>query len=201
MPESQTTIDRLLEALHGRSPVEVAGWATAAMGAVLLAVGIALERQGADVGASVRSLGVILLVAALGVWLFGDARRRRAVIGGVAGAVGGYMRASAHWELSNRVGVAAMLIGLILLAPALVASVLFGTSLGVAIIAPGIVLFWGGLALMVWAWFRRHREWQEWRDWQRWQQGGGWGWGRRRGRGRGWGRGRGPRGRGGRWRP
>ena len=127
----------------------------AATGAILVATGIALEGQGVGGGAAVRTLGGILLLAGLGVLLFGEPRRRAASIEGAKHMVARYMAATGHWRWPNRVGVAGMAVGLLLLVPALIVQILFGTLFATAIIAPGIVCFWAGLAMVVYARFRR----------------------------------------------
>ncbi len=147
--------DRLGRRLRELRPSDAAGAAGAVIGAVLVASGSALEGQGVATGTAVRTLGGVLLLAGLAVVLLGEPRRRAASADAARRLVARYMAATGHWRWPNRVGVAAMVVGLLLLAPALVAQVLFGTVFGAMIVAPGIVVFWGGVALIVYARFRR----------------------------------------------
>ena len=64
---------------------------------------------------------------------------------------GEYRAATAHWRWEDQLGLAAVLIGLVLLVPALVLQSLFGALVGAVVIAPGILLFWGGVALFIYA--------------------------------------------------
>ena len=151
-------MDRLLRSLRELQPSAAAGAVGAvgaAIGFVLVAVGIALEEQGAGVGAAVRPLGGVLLLGGLGLVLFWESRRRNAAIGSALRIGKRYRAATVHWRWPDRAGVAAVAIGLGLLAPALVVQVLFGTIFGVIVIAPGIMVFWGGVALVIYARFQR----------------------------------------------
>ncbi len=146
---------RLLAALRGQSPTDALGSAAAAAGIVLVALGIVLREAGVDFGAAVRTLGGLLLLGGLAAVLLWEPRRRAAVIGAARRIAEWYMASTAAWRWPDRVGLAAMAIGLALLPPALVVQIIFGTVFGVMVIAPGIVLFWAGAALLVYG--RLHR--------------------------------------------
>ncbi len=146
---------RLRKALRELSPSDTLGSAGAATGIILVAFGILLQESGVGFGATIRTLGGVLLLGGLGAVLFGESRRRAAVIGAARRIVERYMAATAAWRWPDRMGLAGMLIGLILLAPALVLQIIFWTAIGVIVIAPGIVLFWVGVALLVYGRFYR----------------------------------------------
>ena len=128
---------------------DVLGAAAAVVGVVLVASGVALQESSAAVGGAVRVLGGVLLLSGLGTLLLGKPHRRRAVIRASRLAATLYRARTARWRRTDRVGLAAAAIGLILLAPALVLQILFGTIFGTIVIVPGIVLFWGGVALLL----------------------------------------------------
>lgn len=134
---------------------DAAGVAGALIGAILVAVGLTLQEQDVSVGATVRTLGGILLLGGVGVLLFGTSQRRRASNNWARRIIARYMAATERWRWPNRAGVAGVAIGLLLLPPALVAQVLFGTVVATVIIAPGIVVFWVGVAFIIYAWFQR----------------------------------------------
>ena len=146
-------MDRLLTALVRTTAG--AGTAGGAVGAVLVAAGVALEEEGADAGGAVRTLGGVLFLGGLGLVLFGGSVRRAALIGATRRMAGRYLAATVGWRWTDRAGVAGVALGLVMLAPAVVVQFLFGSVFGALVIAPGIVLFWGGVALIVYARFRR----------------------------------------------
>ena len=149
---------KLFAALQRLSPVEGLGLACAGVGIVLVALGILLqERSGVELGGTVRVMGGVLLLGGLAVALFWEPRRRAAAIGAAIRIAEGYMARTAGWDWPYRLGLAGVLIGLALLVPALVLQIIFGTIFGAVVIAPGIVLFWAGVALLAYGWFRRRR--------------------------------------------
>ena len=146
--------DKLLAALQEQSPTDTLGSAAAAIGIMLVASGIFLQESGVVFGATIRTLGGVLLLGGLGAVPFVESRRRAAVIGAARRIVERYMAATVTWRWPNRMGLAGVAIGVILLAPALVLQAIFGAG-GAIVIAPGIVLFWGGVVFMVYGWFHR----------------------------------------------
>ena len=151
--------DKLLAALQEQSPTDALGLAAAAIGIMLVASGIFLQESGVVFGATIRTLGGVLLLGGLGAVLFVGSRR-----GGLRllarRIVERYMAATVTWHWPNRMGLAGVAIGVILLAPALVLQAIFGAG-GAIVIAPGIVLFWAGVALLVYGCFhRRNAAWK-----------------------------------------
>ena len=147
---------KLLKALRELSPSDTLGSAGVATGIVLVVFGIVLqESSGVGFGATIRSMGGVFLLGGLGAVLFVESRRRAAAIGAARCLGARYMAMTANWGWPDRVGMAGVAIGLVLLAPALVLQIIFGTPFGAIVIAPGIVLFWSGIALLVYGRFHR----------------------------------------------
>ncbi len=143
------TAFKLLAALREQSPSDILGLVAAAIGIILVVSGIALQNDvGVGFGATIRSIGGMLLLGGLGAVLFVASRRRAAVIGAARNIVERYMAATVTWYWPNRMGLAGVAIGLILLAPALVLQLIFGSVFGAIVMVPGIVLFWVGVALL-----------------------------------------------------
>ena len=139
------------------TPSDRAAWAAIAAGAVLVAAGEVLEaRYGHDYGAAIRALGGMALIAGLLVMGFWEPRRRAAVIGRLRGIAEAYWARTADWRMGDRLGLAGIVIGLGLAAPAIALQLLFRQALPVMI--PALVLFWGGIALIAWERYRRGRE-------------------------------------------
>ena len=132
------------------------GSAAAATGIILVAFGIVLqEYSGVGFGATIRTLGGALFLGGLGTVLFGEPRRRAAVAAAARCTVERYMAATVRWRWTDRIGLAGVAVGLVLLAPALVLQIIFGSVFGAIVITPGIVLFWVGVALLVYGRFHR----------------------------------------------
>ena len=149
-------VDRLLAALRKSRPTDTLGSTVAAVGIILIVFGIVLqENQGVGFGAAIRALGGLLLLGGLAAILFGESRRRPAVIGAARRIPQRYVASTAGWRWQDRYGLAGVLIGLALLAPALVMQILFGTIFGVIVVSPGLVLFGAGVALLVYGRFNR----------------------------------------------
>ena len=145
---------KLLAALQKSSPTDMLGAGAAAVGVILVVFGIVLqENQGVDFGATIRALGGVLLLGGLAAVLFWESHRRAAVIGAARRIAGRYMAATADWRWPDRVGMAGVVVGLVLPVPALVFQILFGTAFGVMFITPGIMLFWCGIAFLVYGRF------------------------------------------------
>ena len=151
----QKMTDKLLATLREQSPSDTLGAAAAVIGIILVASGIFLQDSGVAVGATIRTLGGVLLLGGLGAVLFVEPRRRAAVIGAWQRIVKRYVAATVTWHWPDRLGLASVGVGLVLLAPALVLQIIFGNVFGAIVIAPGIVLFWVGVALLVYGRFHR----------------------------------------------
>ncbi len=148
--------DKLFAALREQSPSDILGSVAAAIGIILVVSGIVLQdNYGVGFGATIRSMGGVLLLGGLGAVLFVESRRRAAIIGAARRIVERYMAATVTWHWPNRMGLAGVAIGLVLLAPALVLQIIFGSSFGAIVMAPGIVLFWFGVALLIYGWLHR----------------------------------------------
>ena len=152
----QKMTDKLLAALREQSPTDTLGSAGVAIGIILVTTGFVLQESfDAGFGGEIRMLGGVLFLSGLGAVLFGESRRRTAMIHAARRTVERYMAATARWLWPNRMGLAGMALGLVLLAPALVLQIIFGTVFGAIVVAPGIVLFWCGIALLVYGLLRR----------------------------------------------
>ena len=150
MPSPKDAPPRLIETLREARPADLLGWAATAVGLVLVAVGIILEEnRGVSFGATIRVLGGLLLLGGLGAVLFGESRRRAAVIGAARRAAKRYLDATDRWRWTDRWGVAGVAVGLVMVAPAVAAQIIFGDPFGVLVVAPGLVLFWGGVVLLL----------------------------------------------------
>ena len=147
---------KVLTALRESRSTDTLGAAGAVIGIILVVFGIALqENSGVGFGATIRALGGVLFLSGLGVVLFWEPHRRSAVIGAARRVAERYMASTAGWRWSDRMGLAGVAIGLILLVPALVLQIFFGTAFGVVVISPGILVFWVGLALLIYGRFYR----------------------------------------------
>ena len=149
-------VDKLFVALQEQSPSDILGSVAAAIGIILVVSGIVLQdNYGVGFGVTIRSMGGVLLLGGLGAVLFVESRRRAAIIGAARRIVERYMAATVTWHWPNRMGLAGVAIGLVLLAPALVLQIIFGSSFGAIVMAPGIALFWIGVALLVYGFLLR----------------------------------------------
>ncbi len=148
--------DKLLAALREQRQSDILGSVAAVIGIILVVSGIALQdNYGVGFGATIRSMGGVLLLGGLGTVLFVESRRRAAAIGAARRIVERYMAVSVAWHWPNRMGLAGVAIGLVLLAPALVLQIIFGSPFGAIVMAPGIVIFWFGVALLIYGWLNR----------------------------------------------
>ena len=147
--------DRLLKLLRESRSTDALGASAAVAGLILAALGIFLHESGVGFGVAIRALGGVLLLGGLGAVLLVEPRRRAAIIVAGRRIAGRYEASTADWRWPDRYGLAGVLIGLALLAPALVTQILFGTLFGVIVIAPGLVLFLAGVALIVYGRFYR----------------------------------------------
>ena len=127
------------------------GPAAVAVGIVLVALGLILEDASVEVGSAVRTLGGILFLCGLAAVLFGNPRRRAATIVAARRVGAGYAARTARWRWPDRVGLAAVAIGLVLIVPALVLQISFGNGAVVAL--PAVILFWSGVGLLIYGRF------------------------------------------------
>ena len=131
--------------------VERTGPAAVAIGTVLVALGLVLEESSAGLGSAVRTLGGILFLCGLAAVLFGNPHRRAATTG-IAKRIGArYLARTANWRWPDRVGLAAVAIGLALIIPSLVLQISFGNGAVVAL--PAVILFWSGVGLLIYGRF------------------------------------------------
>lgn len=147
--------DKLVRALRDARPTDTLGAAATVIGIILVVSGIVLQKDhGVALGATVRTLGGALLLGGVGAVLFGESRRRAAIIAVARRIAERYMAATAHWRWTSRWGLAGVATGLILLVPALAMEIIFG-SYGAAFIATGFLIFGGGVNLLVFGVFYR----------------------------------------------
>ena len=145
-------MDKFLTMLRDGRAADAIGLAGVVVGVVFVAVGSVLPESS---GPAVRTLGGLLFLGGLAALLFGEPRRRAKIIASARRAVDNYMARTADWIWPNRVGLAGVAIGLILIVPAVILQALFGSVFGAIVIVPGLVLFWGGVALLIYGRFYR----------------------------------------------
>ena len=150
-PLSNKELDKLLAAL-GASLANRLGLAGIVVGIVFFVLGSVLE---GIYGPAIRSLGGVILLAGLGILLFGEPRRRAAVIASARRVVDDYKNRTAHWRWPDRMGLAGVAIGLLLLVPAVFMGILFGAIGGTLVMWPALVFFWGGAVLLIYGRFYR----------------------------------------------
>ena len=131
------------------------GSGAVAVGIVLVAIDLILQSQLEDFTTVFRVIGGVLFLIGIGMLLFGNEHRRRAISSQSRRVTARYMARSAGWGRPFRYGVAATVIGLILIVPALFLQFLFGNSFGVGILA--ILVFCSGIALIVYGVYLRRR--------------------------------------------
>ena len=154
MPLSEDRRSKVPMVRRNPKPTDTLGSAGVAIGIILVAVGMILEENlGVGVGAAIRTLGGVLFLSGLAAIVLWEHRRRAVLVGSSKRMVARYMDMSANWAWPDRVGLAAVAIGLILVVPALVLQILFRG--GVAIGLPAIILFWSGVALLIYGRFYR----------------------------------------------
>ena len=132
------------------------GAAGVAFGIVLVALGWILEEGSVGIGGAIRILGGILLLAGLATVVFGDSRRRAVATGMSKRIVARYMSKTAHWSWPDRVGLAGVVVGLALIVPAVVLQVIFRN--GAVVAGPAALLFWIGIALLIYGRFHGRGE-------------------------------------------
>lgn len=149
----KTNIAKMFASLRERRSAGSLGPAGAVLGILLVALGWILEEQSVGAGAAVRTLGGILFLCGLGIFVFGDPRRRSAAIGAAERTYARYMNRTAHWSWPDRWGLAGVVIGLALVVPAIILQIIFRN--GVVIAAPAVLLFWIGVFLLIYGRFHR----------------------------------------------
>ena len=127
------------------------GSAGAAIGVILVALGLILQEYFDGIGTAIRTLGGVLLLCGFAAVVFGESRRRAVVFGAWRRIGARYMAVTARWGWPDRVGLAGVAIGAALVAPALVLQIIFGNSL--VVIVPAVILFWSGVGLLIYGRF------------------------------------------------
>ena len=127
------------------------GSAAVAVGIVLVALGWILEEESIGAGAPIRTLGGIALLAGLAAVVFGDSRRRAVAVGRSKRIGERYLARTASWGWPDRVGLAGVIVGAALVAPALVLQIVFRN--GAIIALPAVMIFWGGVFLLIYGRF------------------------------------------------
>ncbi len=128
------------------SPASLAP-AAVAFGLVLVTLGWILEEESVGIGTGVRVLGGVVFLAGLATVVFGDSRRRTAVIGMSKGILSKYLSRTAHCAWPDRAGLAGVAIGVALITPAVVFQILFRN--GVVVAGLAVILFWVGILLLI----------------------------------------------------
>ncbi len=145
---------KLLTALRKSRPADTLGSAGVAIGIILVAVGMIMEENlSLVIGAATRTLGGLLFLGGLAAIVLLKPRRRDVLFGTSKRMAARYVDMSAGWAWPDRLGLAAVAIGLILVVPALVLQILFRG--GAAIAIPAAILFWSGVGLLIYGRFYR----------------------------------------------
>ncbi len=151
----RTGVPKLLRGIREASPADMLGASGVASGIVLVVFGIVLQDDyGVGFGATIRAMGGVLLLSGLGALLFVESRRRAAAIGAARSIIQGYRVVTVRWRWTNRMGLAGVVIGALLLVLALFLQIIFEAG-GAMVMLPGIVLFGGGVALLAYGWLNR----------------------------------------------
>ena len=127
-----------------------------AFGIVLVALGWILEGQAIGMGGAIRTMGGVLFLGGLGIVVFGDSRRRAAAIGMSKRICSRYMSETAHWSWPDRAGLGGVAIGIALVVPAVILQIIFRN--GALVAGPAILIFWGGVCLLIYGRFRGRGE-------------------------------------------
>ena len=135
--------------------VDAAGSGAVAVGIVLVALDMILQSQLEGFTTVFRVIGGISFLLGIGMLVFGTPGRRDVLLDQSKRLTGRYMAKSASWGWPFRYGVASTMIGLILILPMIIFQFLFGNTFGIAVLA--IVLFWSGIALIIYGWWRRRK--------------------------------------------
>ncbi len=157
MSPSERAITKLLEFLKQWTTDDNSGAAVAAVGIVILAIGLLLEAVSVGVGTPIRVLGGLLLLTGILGFIIATPNRREIAIGTFKRVVRSYTTKTADWRWMNRIGLAAVIVGLAWIVPVLALRIIFGESaldFAASIMVPGIVIFWAGIALLVYGIYR-----------------------------------------------
>ena len=146
----------MLESLQESRLADRLGAVGVAIGIVLVALGWILEEESFGLGGVIRTLGGIVFLAGLATVIFGDSRRRAVAIAMSKRLVARYMSRTASWGWPDRWGLAGVAIGIALIVPALVLQIIFRNGAIVAL--PAVLLFWGGLFLLIYGRFHSRDE-------------------------------------------
>lgn len=153
MSPSERAIAQLLELLKQLRKNDNLGAALAAVGIVILAIGLFLQGVSVEIGTPIRTLGGLLLLAGIAAFIFATPHRRAVAIGTFKSVVRRYTTKTAGWRWMNRAGLAAVIVGLVWLVPVLALRMIFG-QIAAAIMVPGILIFWSGIALLIYGMYR-----------------------------------------------
>ena len=157
MSPSKEGLTKLLTLLKQLREGDNLGAALAAVGIIVLATGLFLQGISVGIGTPIRTIGGLLLLAGIATFVFGTPHRRAVVIGTCRAAIARYMSMTADWQWPDRSGLAGVIIGLIWLVPVLGLRIVFGSYVGI-VMWPGIVLFWGGIALLIYGRYRANKD-------------------------------------------
>lgn len=157
MSPSERAIAKLLELLKQLRRDDNLGAALAAVGIVILAIGLFLQGVSVGIGTPIRTLGGLMLLAGIAAFILATPHRRAIAIGKFKSLVGWYATKTVGWRWMNRTGLAAVIVGLVWLVPVLALRIIFGqiaADTAAAIMVPGIVIFWSGIALLIYGIYR-----------------------------------------------
>ena len=131
------------------NPIDKIGVAAFLIGMGTVALGWTFEELDFIEGAvsSIRNIGGVLLLGGIAALLLGEPRRRRVIIKGIRRLVDWYMNKTARWIWPNRVGLAAVAIGLISIVPTIILQIIFRTNFGLVILC--VISFWVGIGLLI----------------------------------------------------
>lgn len=145
------SVARMLASLRESRPSASLAPTAVAIGIVLVALGWILEEESIGIGGAVRVLGGIVFLAGLATVVFGDSRRRAVAIGMSKGILARYKSRTAHWSWPDRVGLAAVGVGVVLIIPAVVFQIIFRN--GSVVAWPAVTLFCVGVLLLIYGRF------------------------------------------------
>ena len=151
MDPPKISVTGLLASLRESSAADTLGAFGVAFGIMLVALGWILEENSVGIGGAVRTLGGILFLFGLAMIVFGDSRRRAFAIGMSKRFHGKYMSRTADWNWPDRVGLAGVVIGVVLIVPAVILQIIFRN--GAVVAGPAVVLFWVGVFLLIYGRF------------------------------------------------
>ncbi len=157
MSPSKTGLTKLLTLLKQLRKGDNLGVALAAIGVFVLAIGLFLQGLSVGVGTPIRTIGGLLLLAGIATFVFRSPHRRAVVIGAYKAAIARYTSITANWRWPDRIGLAGVIIGLIWLVPVLGLRIIFGSGVN-DVMLPGILLFWCGIALLIFGRFHGKKD-------------------------------------------